>query len=119
MSYSDDIQQITALRQQADGRWNAINPEYAARMRVQNQFQNGLEIAKYTAAIMRKDMAEYDADSSQFTQSLGCWHGFVGQQKMLAVKKHHGSTKKRYLYLSGWMVAALRPSSRIDINNVS
>ena len=45
MSYSDDIQQITALRQQADGRWNAINPEYAARMRVQNQFQNGLEIA--------------------------------------------------------------------------
>jgi isocitrate lyase len=108
MSYSDDIQQITVLRQQAAGRWNAINPEYAARMRVQNQFQNGLEIAKYTAAIMRKDMAEYDADASQFTQSLGCWHGFVGQQKMLAIKKHHGTTKKRYLYLSGWMVAALR-----------
>ncbi|MDG2473376.1 MAG: isocitrate lyase [Pseudomonadales bacterium] len=108
MSYSDDIQQITVLRQQAAGRWNAINPEYAARMRVQNQFQNGLEIAKYTAAVMRKDMAEYDADASQFTQSLGCWHGFVGQQKMLAIKKHHGTTKKRYLYLSGWMVAALR-----------
>jgi isocitrate lyase len=108
MSYSDDIQQITVLRQQAAGRWNAINPEYAARMRVQNQFQNGLEIAKYTAAIMRRDMAEYDADASQFTQSLGCWHGFVGQQKMLAIKKHHGTTKKRYLYLSGWMVAALR-----------
>jgi isocitrate lyase len=108
MSYSDDIQQITVLRQQAAGRWNAINPEYAARMRIQNQFQNGLEIAKYTAAIMRKDMAEYDADASQFTQSLGCWHGFVGQQKMLAIKKHHGTTKKRYLYLSGWMVAALR-----------
>jgi isocitrate lyase len=27
---------------------------------------------------------------------------------MLAVKKHHGTTDKRYLYLSGWMVAALR-----------
>ena len=27
---------------------------------------------------------------------------------MIAVKKHHGSTAGRYLYLSGWMVAALR-----------
>ncbi|MEM1124896.1 MAG: isocitrate lyase, partial [Bacteroidota bacterium] len=47
-------------------------------------------------------------DSSNYTQSLGCWHGFVAQQKMIAVKKHHGTTAKRYLYLSGWMVAALR-----------
>merc|ERR1712078_426381 len=47
-------------------------------------------------------------DSSQYTQSLGCWHGFVGQQKMLSVKKHQGTTNKSYLYLSGWMVAALR-----------
>ncbi|MDT8416486.1 MAG: isocitrate lyase, partial [Lutibacter sp.] len=42
------------------------------------------------------------------TQSLGCWHGFVAQQNMIAVKKHHKTTSKRYLYLSGWMVAALR-----------
>jgi len=64
------------------------------------------DIAKYNAGIMRKDMAEYDADSSKYTQSLGCWHGFVAQQKMIAVKKHHGTTNKRYIYLSGWMVAA-------------
>jgi isocitrate lyase len=32
----------------------------------------------------------------------------VAQQKMIAVKKHHKTTAKRYLYLSGWMVAALR-----------
>jgi isocitrate lyase len=57
---------------------------------------------------MRKDMQEYDADSSQYTQSLGCWHGFIGQQKLLSVKKHQGTTDKSYLYLSGWMVAALR-----------
>ena len=88
--------------------WAAISPEYAARMRIQNRFQTGLDIAKYTAGIMRKDMDEYDADSSSYTQSLGCWHGFIGQQKMIAVKKHHGDTSKRYLYLSGWMVAALR-----------
>jgi isocitrate lyase len=53
-------------------------------------------------------MAEYDADSTKYTQSLGCWHGFVAQQNMIAVKKHHGTTAKRYIYLSGWMVAALR-----------
>ncbi|RBP48464.1 isocitrate lyase [Arenicella xantha] len=85
-----------------------INPEYAARMKLQNRFQTGLEIAKYTAGIMRQDMADYDADSAQYTQSLGCWHGFIAQQKMIAVKKHHGTTSKRYLYLSGWMIAALR-----------
>jgi isocitrate lyase len=77
-------------------------------MKAQNRFKTGLDIAKYTAAIMRKDMQEYDADSSQYTQSLGCWHGFIGQQKMLSVKKHQGTTDKSYLYLSGWMVAALR-----------
>jgi isocitrate lyase len=52
---------------------NAINPESAARMATQNRFKTGLDIA-YTAAIMRKDMAAYDADSSQYTQSLGSWH---------------------------------------------
>ena len=88
--------------------WSAINPEYATRMKLQNRFKTGLDIARSTAKIMRDDMAAYDADSSQYTQSLGCWHGFIGQQKLIAIKKHHGSTKKRYLYLSGWMVAALR-----------
>ena len=77
-------------------------------MRLQNQFQTGLEIAKYTAGVMRRDMAEYDADASVYTQSLGCWHGFIGQQKLISIKKHLKTTNKRYLYLSGWMVAALR-----------
>jgi isocitrate lyase len=63
MSYSDNIKQIASLRAGQNGNWNAISPEYAARMRVQNRFQSGLDIARYTAAIMRKDMAEYDADS--------------------------------------------------------
>ncbi|EGF32919.1 Isocitrate lyase [Oxalobacteraceae bacterium IMCC9480] len=57
---------------------------------------------------MRDDMAAYDADSSKYTQSLGCWHGFIGQQKMISIKKHFNSTERRYLYLSGWMIAALR-----------
>ena len=107
-SYLSDIETFASLRESRGEAWNAISPEYAARMKLQNRFKTGLDIAKYTAAIMRRDMAEYDADSTQYTQSLGCWHGFIGQQKMIAIKKHHGTTAKRYLYLSGWMVAALR-----------
>ena len=83
-------------------------PEMVARMRLQNRFTTGVEIAKHTAAIMRTDMESYDKDASQYTQSLGVWHGFIGQQKMISVKKHFGTTKGSYLYLSGWMVAALR-----------
>jgi len=88
--------------------WNSINPEYVTRMRKQNRFKTGLDIAKYTASIMRKDMEEYDKDSSKYTQSLGCWHGFIGQQKLISIKKHFKTTDKKYLYLSGWMIAALR-----------
>ncbi len=88
--------------------WDGIDAESVARMRLQNRFRTGLDIARYTAKIMRRDMAAYDADPANYTQSLGCWHGFIGQQKLISIKKHFGTTKGRYLYLSGWMVAALR-----------
>lgn len=107
MPYAQDVDQISSLLKQ-NPTWNAINPKHAARMRAQNKFKTGLDIAKYTAKIMREDMANYDKDTSQYTQSLGCWHGFIGQQKMISIKKHFNSTKRRYLYLSGWMVAAMR-----------
>lgn len=107
-AYTNEIELLNAIRNQNGASWNAINPEYAARMRTQNKFKTGLDIAKYTAGIMRQDMDNYDADASQYTQSLGCWHGFIGQQKMISIKKHFNSTERRYLYLSGWMVAALR-----------
>jgi len=106
-NYTKEIDAVAKVRN-ANNTWSAINPESAARMRIQNRFRTGLDIARYTAKIMRDDMAAYDADSSQYTQSLGCWHGFIGQQKLIAIKKHLKTTKKRYLYLSGWMVAALR-----------
>ena len=77
-------------------------------MQLQNRFKSGIEIAKYNAAIMRKDMDDYDSDSSKYTQSLGCWHGFIGQQKLISIKKHFDTSDKKYLYLSGWMIAALR-----------
>ena len=108
MSYQDHIIEMGQLIKSKGGTWDGIGAEAVARMRVQNRFKNGLEIARYTADIMRKDMAAYDADPTQYTQSLGCWHGFIGQQKMISIKKHFKSTDRRYLYLSGWMVAALR-----------
>jgi isocitrate lyase len=108
MPYADHIATAAALTATKGAPWAGINPESVARMRLQNRFATGLDIARYTASIMRADMAAYDADPANYTQSLGCWHGFVAQQKMIAIKKHFGSTKRRYIYLSGWMIAALR-----------
>ncbi len=106
-AYQEQVATVTGLLEK-QGTWNGIDAESVARMRLQNRFRTGLEIAKYTAGIMREDMAAYDNDSSLYTQSLGAWHGFIAQQQMIAVKKHFGTTKRRYIYLSGWMVAALR-----------
>jgi isocitrate lyase len=107
-NYQSAIEAVRAIKEKAGDSWNAIDPQNVARMRVQNRFKTGLEIAQYTADIMRADMEAFDADKTKYTQSLGCWHGFVGQQKLISIKKHFGTTKRRYLYLSGWMVAALR-----------
>ena len=106
--FNKTIEEASSINEMSNSNWDSINPEYVARMRLQNQFKTGIDIAKYTASIMRRDMDEYDSDSSSYTQSLGCWHGFIGQQKLISIKKHFGTNKKKYLYLSGWMIAALR-----------
>jgi isocitrate lyase len=108
MPYQDHLTQTRALIDSKGSAWNGISAEAVTRMKLQNQFRTGLDVARYTAKIMRADMAAYDADSAHYTQSLGCWHGFIAQQKMIAIKKHFGTTKRKYLYLSGWMIAALR-----------
>ena len=103
-NYLEQVEKLQGVATAANG----VNPEHAVRMRLQNQFKTGLDVARYTADIMRRDIDNYESDTSQYTQSLGCWHGFIGQQKMIAIKKHFGDTNRRYLYLSGWMIAALR-----------
>ena len=107
-TFNAEIEQLNKIPEFSESNWSSIKPEYAARMRLQNQFKSGIDIAKYTSSLMRKDMDSYDADPSSYTQSLGCWHGFIGQQKLISIKKHFGTTDKKYLYLSGWMIAALR-----------
>jgi isocitrate lyase len=106
-SYISEIEAADALLK-TQPTWNGVTAEAVARMRLQNRFKTGLDIARYTAALMRNDMAAYDADTTKYTQSLGCWHGFIAQQKLISVKKHFGTTDRCYLYLSGWMIAALR-----------
>ena len=108
INHSDNKTTVSDIPEMSSSNWSSISPEYVARMRMQNRFKTGLDIAKYTAGIMRKDMDEYDSDTSKYTQSLGCWHGFIGQQKLISIKKHFQTTDKKYLYLSGWMIAALR-----------
>jgi isocitrate lyase len=106
-SYLSEVAAAEALLK-TQPTWNGVTAEAVARMRLQNRFKTGLDVARYTAALMRADMAAYDADPTKYTQSLGCWHGFIAQQKLISVKKHFGTTDRRYLYLSGWMIAALR-----------
>ena len=108
MQYQEHVSSLERSIAAKGPSWRGIDPEAVVRMRAQNRFQTGLDIARHTAAVMRRDMAAYDADPAKYTQSLGCWHGFIGQQKLISIKKHFGTVKGRYLYLSGWMIAALR-----------
>jgi isocitrate lyase len=85
-----------------------IDLEHVIQLRMQNTFNTHLDVARAMAKVMRADMAVYDSDPSQFTQSLGCWSGFHAQQMIKAVKRLRGTTKGAYVYLSGWMVAGLR-----------
>ena len=48
-AYQNDIKAVAALKEKAGNSWSAINPESVARMRAQNRFKTGLDIAKYTA----------------------------------------------------------------------
>lgn len=85
-----------------------VTVEDIVQLKLQNTYSTHLDIARDMAKVMRADMAAYDADPTQFTQSLGCWSGFHAQQMIKSVKRLRGTTKRAYVYLSGWMVAGLR-----------
>lgn len=106
MTYSQTMTELQT--RYPNGAPAGINLEDLAQLKTQNTFETHLDIAKAMATVMRQDMAAYDADSSAFTQSLGCWSGFHAQQMMRAIKRQKGTLDKAYVYLSGWMVAGLR-----------
>ena len=106
MTYSQTLSELQS--RYPNGAPAGIDLDTLAQLKTQNTFETHLDIAKAMATVMRKDMAAYDADSSQFTQSLGCWSGFHAQQMMRAIKRQKGTLDRAYVYLSGWMVAGLR-----------
>ena len=106
MTYSQTLSELESRH--PNGAPAGIDLEALAQLKTQNTFETHLDIAKAMATVMRKDMAAYDADSSKFTQSLGCWSGFHAQQMMRAIKRQKGTLDRAYVYLSGWMVAGLR-----------
>ena len=108
LEYKKIVKEYEGLKKTSPNIYKNIDAVAAARMRLQNRFHTGLDIAQYTADIMHADMQDYDNDTSAYTQSLGCWHGFTAQQMMMEIKRSRNTTSKRYVYLSGWMIAALR-----------
>ncbi|MGY8960025.1 MAG: isocitrate lyase, partial [Alphaproteobacteria bacterium] len=78
MTYSTTLADLE--QRYPNGAPAGINLEDLAQLKVQNTFNTHLDIARAMATVMRADMAAYDADSSKFTQSLGCWSGFHAQQ---------------------------------------
>ena len=77
-------------------------------MRAQNRFQTGLDIARYTAKIMREDMAAYDADPAIHPVAGLLARFYRPAEADFDQEAFRHAPKGRYLYLSGWMVAALR-----------
>ena len=106
MTYTNTLNQLKSRFPTGEKAGIAI--EDLAQLKLQNTYSTHLDIAKDMAKVMRADMAAYDADSSKFTQSLGCWSGFHAMQKMRAIKRQKGTLDGAYVYLSGWMVAGLR-----------
>lgn len=106
MTYSNTLAELN--QRYPSGAPGGISIEDLAQLKTQNTYSTHLDIAKAMAKVMRADMARYDSDSSQFTQSLGCWSGFHAMQMMRAIKRQKGTLDGAYVYLSGWMVAGLR-----------
>ncbi|MCC7319905.1 MAG: isocitrate lyase [Rubellimicrobium sp.] len=103
-----------AIRAEVSARYPAgmtpggVSVDDIVQLKMQNSYDTHLDIAREMARVMRADMAAYDADSANFTQSLGCWSGFHAQQMIKSVKRLRGTARGCYVYLSGWMVAGLR-----------
>ena len=51
MKLSDEIIKAHNIENIKNSNWNNISPENVARMRLQNRFKTGLDIAKYTAEL--------------------------------------------------------------------
>ena len=108
-TYSEIRENLMARYPDGETR-SGVQIDDMVQLRMQNTYNTHLDIARDMATVMRADMAAYDKDHRNSTQSLGCWSGFHAQQMIKSVKRSKGTTKGAYVYLSGWMVAGLRNS---------
>jgi len=67
-TYNSALDTVRKIKAKHGDSWATISPENAARIAMQNRFKTGLDIARYTASIMRKDMAATKNDCSKKTQ---------------------------------------------------
>ena len=107
MAYHDQITQAQTLIE-GQSTWNSISPESVARMRLQNRFQTGLEIAATPPTSCARTWRPMMPTRRSTPSRSAAGTASSAQQKLISIKKHFGTTERRYLYLSGWMVAALR-----------
>ena len=82
--YNKSIKEASSISDINTSNWSSINPNYVARMRLQNEFKTGIDIAKYTASIMRKDMEAYDLDSSLFLEFMELDYAELAKTKQAA-----------------------------------
>ena len=106
-SYRQQLEQLGHLIE-ARGNWHGIGAESVLRMRLQNRFQTGLDIARHTAAIMRRDMASLRCRPVALHAVARVLARLHRPAEDDLHQKHFDVTDRRYLYLSGWMVAAMR-----------
>ena len=43
--FNKTIEEASSINEMSNSNWDSINPEYVARMRLQNQFKTGIDIA--------------------------------------------------------------------------
>ena len=67
--YSDLIKEIKNSENFKNSSWESINPEYVARMQLQNRFKSGIEIAKYNACLLYTSPSPRDVHLSRMPSS--------------------------------------------------
>lgn len=96
------------------GNLAGLNAEQLVRYQLMNELEGepvtGLAIARRNSRIMRRDMARYLKDRSQYTQSLGAASGYKAKMDMIAAKESRGTLDRVYIYGSGWQWAELSSS---------
>ena len=61
-NYRAQLNQATATIGKMGPTWHNIDAEHLTRMRLQNRFATGLDIARYTADIMVENMLDAEAE---------------------------------------------------------